>query len=187
MEPFAPSLEKLLLKNLPGLKQKQLDDYTSISTTRQTAFSHWLFMLVPPSLLSDGTLADSALETHRNDLLDDMKKLRDMESEVFFKKLPYKETEIENAYNATHEFWAAKRRFALEQGNFVQLPYSSAKIKSFVSAAWNYRKTQFRTLKDRWHLRLPFRKQEKFNENPDAINIKKENSDITPDEEKWQE
>ena len=155
MEPFAPSMEKLLLKNLPHLKRQDLDEYASLSTKRLTLFTHWRFALVPRSLLPrKGALPLKQFEKHRNELLGAMAALKEIESDIFFRNTTFTQHAIIKAYEATHAYWAARRRFALEQGNLVQLPYSFNKLKTYASAAANYRAKQISTLWGRWYLRL---------------------------------
>ncbi len=186
MEPFTPSLEKLLLKNMPHLKHKQMDEYTSISTKRQTVFTHWLFILIPRSLLKPGgTLSPIEINSYRKKLFNELQMLKSSEDKTLFTNAPYEQAKIIEAYNATHEYWAAKRRFALEQGNFVQVPYSRKKLKSYAEAAWNYRRTQFRTLKKRWYLRLLFLYKKNSNGEKEKVDSKKESgSEALPEQEK---
>ena len=159
MEPLLPSVEKLLLKNIPYLKQSDLDTLDLITVKKYLLFTHWLFVLEPfplkPGKGENGQIPPPFEPEPFRDLL--RAKIGDLnleaEETLLKGRARVKKRTVINSYDATHIFWAAKRRYALEQRNVVQFPYTCSQFNRFVAAAVNYRWKQLITLYPRWRLR----------------------------------
>jgi hypothetical protein len=52
---------------------------------------------------------------------------------------------FEKEFKALHALWIARRRLALRQGNYLQIPFGVEKLGSYLFAWVNYRQVQLKT------------------------------------------
>ena len=53
----------------------------------------------------------------------------------------------QNEFNALYDLWLARRRKALSQGNYFQVPRNWKALVRYCSSWWHYRKSQLKTVR----------------------------------------
>ena len=55
--------------------------------------------------------------------------------------------QYQNEFNALYDLWLARRRKALSQGNYFQVPRNWKALVRYCSSWWHYRKSQLKTVR----------------------------------------
>lgn len=144
MTPFNLSFRHLLRKYIPQLTDKNINEHEMLFTYRSVLQRELNF--VPLKYLEGpgqyDTDVDPAEEHYKKPI---RKRIESVSKEAQTIIEPYKEE-----FEALHKLWIARRKFALEQGHFLQIPSTLEGLGRYVRAAIEYRIVQIQTLPKLW-------------------------------------
>lgn len=145
MMPLHTSFRRTLRRTIPQLSYQELDRYESlISLINHLKFETSRGQEPPqqetksneenpisPDRASDGSLGETPVLP---DPISDIDLITGEANEILE---PY-----EKQYRHSHRLWVARRQLAVQQGNFLQIPYTWRSFRLFLWAIWNYRRVQ---------------------------------------------
>ncbi|MCI0690839.1 hypothetical protein L0337_02410 [candidate division KSB1 bacterium] len=149
MTPFHPTFRRLLRRNIPQVRDEDLNRHESLFALRQQLVIDKHIVAekyVPPP--QQGPQVQQQQERPpepsyeqppcTKGIDDDIADATSQAQAIF---APYSKV-----YDASLRLWVARRQIVLKQGNFFQIPLSLGKIWKLIRAIWDYRKAQIRTL-----------------------------------------
>jgi hypothetical protein len=149
MTPFHPTFRRLLRRNIPQLKDEDLNRHEGLFALR-----HHLVLekhigsreYEPPTKqLKKGRQKREKpqqdqpphQEPPEKGIDKDIAQATEQAQAIF---VPYA-----REYEASLRLWVARRQLMLQQSNFFQIPFSWRRFKRLVAAIWNYRNVQLAT------------------------------------------
>jgi hypothetical protein len=126
MTPFHPNFRRVLRRNIPQLSDKEWNRFEEF-----TALRH--------QLVQENRM--------RPDYLPPNLPIQDFRNDIAYATIQAQEIvgRYAKAFDASLRLWVARRRLALHQGNFLQMPPDRRRLKDLIAAIWNYRKVQLQT------------------------------------------
>lgn len=172
MMPFNFSFRRLLIKFIPQVKKEDIDRYESLLALRHQLYLELVF--APPeddeeekkksgdnkdhpkkssnedsiSKNPAGQNAQDPVEEYRERVRKQIDQVSGKAAAIF--------RGFEKEYTDLQKLWTARRKFAVEQGNLLQIPPSLESLGRFISAAFNYYITVIRTFPTLQGNRLEF-------------------------------
>lgn len=131
------SFRRLVLKYIPQLISKDLDKYESLTALRHQ--------------ISEDVRTLSTADPIVNQKREDSKESSTHEANITIRKNFIPNV---NNYKRVQKLYMAKRQYALQQGNYLQVPSSPSAFWKYINAAINYRNVQIQTLPFLWANRL---------------------------------
>ncbi len=127
MQPFQSKFRSMLQKYIPQLRGENIIRHERLFALRHELVHEFPYNLPP-----------------RTTAKSDLKTVTDKAGEEFKQEKVYK------TFKAVHQLWMARRRFAVEQGNFFQVPPTVQGVANYAAAAWNYGSVWRSTFRTRW-------------------------------------
>jgi len=165
MTPFDDTFRRMLIKYIPHIDDKKIDKHEDIFAYREKVIQSHTTMIpekyvddflkyirklrTKPSKPWDKILDDikeDALRPYRTSVEEDLEEKTKQAADIF---LSYT-----SSYNAAHKLWAARRRFAMEQGSFLQIRPTLKGIKRYFASAFNYWIVSIQTLPVLWRKKI---------------------------------
>ena len=167
MMPFDESFRRMLVKYIPRIDDKKLDEYEGLVAHSEKL--HHEIAMIPPNFLntlfknyvklteiksrSIEEFGDELYETRQQFLTKVAHSYQTPIQAVIKKRIgiaakifkPYKPS-----YDAAHRLWVARRKFALDQGCFWQVHPSFRRLIKFISSAIGYWIVSIQTLPVLW-------------------------------------
>lgn len=154
MMPFNLSFRNLLVKFIPQVKKEDIDRHESLIALRHQLYQELVF--APPeddeeekkksrrskSDPPEGSSEDNSSENPAGEVYQDpgeeyRERVRKQIDQVSGKAAAIFRG-YEKVYTALQRLWTARRKFAIEQGNLLQIPSSLESLGRFISTAVNY-------------------------------------------------
>ena len=147
MTPFNLSFRYMLRKYIPQLTDENIEEHEKLLTYRYVLQHELNF--VPKKYL--GYPGQNETEQNDSEQYKESinKRIISISKQARTIIEPYKEE-----FEALHKLWIARRKFALEQGHFLQIPPTLQGLGRYIRAAIHYQNVQIRTLPKLWINRL---------------------------------
>jgi hypothetical protein len=149
MTPFHPTFRRLLRRNIPQVRDEDLNRHESLFALRHQLVTDKHIVaekyVLPPQ--QGPQVQQQQEKPHepsyqqppcQKGIDDDIADATSQAQAIF---APYA-----RIYDASLRLWVARRQIVMKQGNFFQIPLSLRKIGKLIVAIWDYRKIQLQTL-----------------------------------------
>jgi len=133
MTPFNLSFRYLIRKYIPQFTDKNIDEHEKLLTYRFVL--HHELNFIPEQYSDDPDLYKDAI----------LKRMQNISKQAQSIIEPYKEQ-----FEVLRKLWIARRKFAMEQGNFLQIPPTLKGLGRYISSIIQYQSVQIRTLPKLW-------------------------------------
>lgn len=126
MTPFHPNFRYVLRRNIPQLSDKEWNSFEEF-----TALRH---QLVQESRMRPKYLPEDL-------------PIQEFDTDIKYATIQAQQIvgRYAKPFDASLRLWVARRRLALHQGSFLQMPADRRRLKDLIAAIWNYRKVQLQT------------------------------------------
>ncbi len=142
MDTNSNTFTTMLKQYIPVLTDEDLASYEARLVYRDLLRKQ-LYMIPKQYLSANGHTRSNGLTKKANQMKERIRQLSD-ETNQFFAR------HHKRSYYAAHDLWIARRRFALEQGHFCQIPDSIDRLDRYIRAVFRYHWTAIRTLPVLW-------------------------------------
>lgn len=126
MTPFHPNFRYVLRQNIPQLSDKEWNSFEEF-----TALRH--------QLVQESRMLPEESQSHLP--------IQKFEEDIAYATMQAQQIvgRYAKAFDASLRLWVARRRLALHQGSFLQMPADRGRLKDLIAAIWNYRIVQLQT------------------------------------------